>query len=65
MIEIRLDVGAAQRYLEDLGRRAANMEPAMRGVSMELLSQTEATVAARGRPRWMELQTPRNSAKGA
>ncbi|TCP09250.1 phage virion morphogenesis protein [Crenobacter luteus] len=55
MLKIELESTALRRALDSLAYSLKDMEPAMRGIATELLSQTEANFEDEGRPDWPTL----------
>lgn len=55
MLKIELESTALRRALDSLAYNLKDMEPAMRGITTELLSQTEANFEDEGRPDWPTL----------
>jgi len=56
MFEIKIDDRAVMGFLARLEHAGQDMSPVMRAIRTELLSQTEANLAAEGGPKWQPLQ---------
>ena len=55
MITIQIDSGQLQNALANLELAGRDLRPALNAIAMELVSQTEANLAAEGRPKWQSL----------
>ena len=55
MITIQIDSRPLQNALANLELAGRDLRPALNAIAMELVSQTEANLAAEGRPKWQPL----------
>ena len=55
MIAIQIDSRQLQNALANLELAGRDLRPALNAIAMELVSQTEANLAAEGRPKWEPL----------
>lgn len=56
MFKIEIDDKSVMGFLDRLEHAGQDMSPVMRAIRTELLSQTEANLAAEGKPKWQPLK---------